>query len=265
MTTMRRTMCSILMVSSLLVRVAHAKPDTVFVLRDLDTGPQVVDRVDHTSMADRPFLPYSTFKIPNTLIGLETGVIPDEKFTLKWDGKKYAIDTWNHDQDLGSALRESVVWFYQEVARRIGPERMASWLHQLRYGNEQSTPIIDRFWLDGGDLRITPRQQVDFLARAAKHALPVSDAHVALLRRLLTLQTEGGCVLQGKTGTGPEGGKQLAWLVGYFATRAHHYAYAYLSVGDAAPSREERTRLVRAQLHAAGVDIGCRDETAPTP
>jgi beta-lactamase class D len=252
-------MFSILMVSSLLVRVAHAKPETVFVLRDLDTGPQFVDRVDNASMADRPFLPYSTFKIPNTLIGLETGVIPDEKFTLKWDGKKYAIDAWNHDQDLASALHESVVWFYQEVARRIGPERMASWLHQLRYGNEKSTPRIDRFWLDGGDLRITPRQQVDFLARAAKHALPVSDAHLALLRRLLTLQADGGCVLQGKTGTGPErDDAELAWLVGYFDTPAHHYAYAYLSVGKPAPSREERYALVRAQLHTAGVDLGCK-------
>jgi beta-lactamase class D len=241
--------------SFLLIGTAHAKPETVFVLRDLDTGQE---RTNSASLADQPHLPYSTFKVPNTLIGLETGVIPDEKFTLKWDGKRYERDAWNHDQDLASALRESVVWFYQEVARRIGPERMAAWLHKLRYGNEKSTPIIDRFWLDG-DLRITPRQQVEFLARLAKHELPVSEAHVALLRRLLTLQTDGGCVLQGKTGTGPmKGAATFAWLVGYFDTPAHRYAYAYLSVGQPAPSREERARIVRAQLHAAGVDAGCK-------
>jgi beta-lactamase class D len=251
---MRKELLTIVVFSLLRAGLAYAKPETVFVLRDLDSARE---RVDNEKLADTSFLPYSTFKVPNTLIGLETGVIPDEKFALKWDGKKYPIEAWNHDQDLASALRESVVWFYQEVARRIGPARMSEWLHELRYGNEKSTPAIDRFWLDGGDARITPRQEAEFFARMAKRELPVSAAHVALLRRLLTLRTDGGCVLEGKSGTGPQNGKELGWLVGFFDTPVHHYAYAYLTIDDHAPTREERTNLVVGRLKASGVYVGC--------
>ncbi|MGB1015227.1 MAG: penicillin-binding transpeptidase domain-containing protein, partial [Nannocystaceae bacterium] len=109
-------------------------------------------------------LPASTFKVPNTLIGLETGVIPDVTFSLPWDGKHRSVKPWNRDHDLASAMKYSVVWFYQEVARRIGESRMQQWVDRFAYGNRNIGGGIDEFWL-AGELRISAREQVDFLAR----------------------------------------------------------------------------------------------------
>ena len=73
-------------------------------------------------------LPASTFKIMNALVGLETGVVPDQDFVLPWDGTEYEIPEWNQDHSLKTAFQNSVVWYYQEVARRVGPEEMQHYL-----------------------------------------------------------------------------------------------------------------------------------------
>jgi bla regulator protein BlaR1 len=77
--------------------------------------------------------PCSTFKIPNALIGLETGVLKDENTLFKWDGKPQHFKTWERDHTLASAIKESCVWYFQEVARRIGQERMKSYIDKLDY------------------------------------------------------------------------------------------------------------------------------------
>ena len=70
------------------------------------------------------FLPASTFKILNSLISLETGVIPNELSVLTWDGITRSIPEWNHDLNMREAIKTSAVWFYQVLARRIGYDRM---------------------------------------------------------------------------------------------------------------------------------------------
>src|SRR5262249_34137507 len=143
--------------------------ESTFVLYDAKTHQTTVS---NPKLADQAYLPFSTFKIPNTLIGLTTGVIPDERFSLKWDGRHYEIAEWNRDQDLASALKYSVVWFYQEVARRIGAERMKKYVALFQYGNGDTCCAIDEFWLRG-KLRITPKQEVEFLRRMDAGQLPV--------------------------------------------------------------------------------------------
>jgi beta-lactamase class D len=214
-----------------------------FVVVDLRSGEI---RVTDQKVARRGFLPASTFKLPNTLIGLEAGVIPDEHFTLKWDGQERQRSAWNRDQDLTSALRDSVVWYYQEVARRIGAERMRAWLAKLQYGNQKITcggkTCIDAFWL-GGDLRITPLEQVDFLRRLRAGKLPISAEHRDLLLRIFPDQ--GGYL--GKTGTT----SGVAWMVGY----AGDYAYAFLLLGgekNPAGIFDLRKRMVETLLREAG-------------
>jgi len=205
-------------------------------------------RVTDEKLARRGFLPASTFKLPNTLIGLETGVIPDEHFTLKWDGKERERPAWNRDQDLTGALRDSVVWYYQEVARRVGAARMREWLAKLHYGNQRITcggkPCVDAFWL-GGDLRITPLEQVDFLRRLHDGKLPISAHHRDLLLRIFPDQ---GAYL-GKTGT--TSGGAVAWMVGY----AGDYGYALLLLGGQnhpAGIWDLRKRMVDTLLRQAG-------------
>ena len=112
-------------------------------------------------------LPASTFKIPNSLIALETGVVGDpDKEIFKWDGVKRSIEPWNKDHTLRSAFAASAVPVYQDIARRIGAERMQKYLDLFEYGNRDIGGGIDQFWLTG-DLRIDPMQQVDFVDRSA--------------------------------------------------------------------------------------------------
>ena len=177
---------------------------------------------------DEPAIPASTFKIFNTMVALETGAIADETTVLEWDGVARPIESWNKSMDMREAIRVSCVWFYQELARRIGKKRMKEWIDRVGYGNRDIGGGIDRFWLDG-DLRITPRQQVDFLRRLHDGKLPFSERSMSVARRILPTETAaGGAVIHGKTGWGARLEPQAGWYVGwveveggtvYFATR----------------------------------------------
>ena len=70
------------------------------------------------------FTPESTFKVPNALIGLQTSAVRDEYEVKRWDGVVREFESWNRDHSLASAMRESAVWFYQDMARDIGETRM---------------------------------------------------------------------------------------------------------------------------------------------
>ncbi len=216
-----------------------------FVIMDLRSGEV---RATDDQLPGKGFLPASTFKLPNTLIGLETGVIPDEHFTQKWDGQDRGRPEWNRDQDLVSALANSVVWYYQEVARRVGDRRMREWLAKLEYGNRKTTcegkPCIDAFWL-GGDLRISPLEQIEFLRRLKAGKLPVSAEHRTLLLRIFPDQ--GGYL--GKTGTSQS--SRVAWMVGYAGD--HAFALLLLDAGKGgADVFALRKQMTEALLRQAG-------------
>ncbi|WP_181233010.1 class D beta-lactamase [Enhygromyxa salina] len=134
--------------------------------------------VSDPELAERQFIPASTFKIPNSLIALETGVADSPDFTLKWDGVQRWASSWNRDHDLRSAFAVSAVWYYQELARRIGEARMAEWVSAAEYGNADISGGVDAFWLNGA-LRISPREQVEFLQRLHTGASPFSPTTVA--------------------------------------------------------------------------------------
>src|SRR5438876_5152033 len=145
-------------------------------------------------------LPASTFKIPNSLIALETGVVEDpDKDVFKWDGVTRSIEAWNKDHTLRSAIAASVVPVYQEIARRIGEARMQKYLNLLEYGNHNIGGGIDQFWLTG-DMRIDPMQQVDFLDRLRRGVLPVSKRSQELVRDILPTVKVGESVIRYKTG-----------------------------------------------------------------
>ena len=139
-------------------------------------------------------LPASTFKIPNSIIALETGVVEDpDKDVFKWDGVTRSIEAWNKDHTLRSAIAASAVPVYQEIARRIGPERMQKYVDLMDYGNHDIGGGIDQFWLTG-NLRIDPMQQVDFLDRLRRGVLPVSKRSQELMRDILTVTKVGDAI-----------------------------------------------------------------------
>lgn len=162
-------------------------------------------------------LPASTFKIPNSIIALETGVVGDpDNDVFKWDGVVRSIEGWNRDHTLRSAIAASSVPVYQEIARRIGQERMQKYVDLFEYGNRDIGGGIDQFWLTG-NLRIDPVQQVDFVDRLRRGALPVSKRSQELVRDILSVTKVGDAVIRAKTGLlGAERGQpSLGWLVGW--------------------------------------------------
>jgi beta-lactamase class D len=170
-----------------------------------------------------PFLPASTFKIPNSLIGLETGVIKDADYVIKWDSTRREIESWNRDHTLRSAIAVSCVPYYQELARRVGAKRMKAYLDTLRYGNADTGMVIDHFWLSGR-LRITCFEQIEFLRRLHADALPVSKRSMSIVKDIIRLDSTANYVLRGKTGWTEA--QNVGWLVGWVETRDNTYFFA---------------------------------------
>lgn len=170
--------------------------------------------------AEKGFLPASTFKIPNSLIALETGVVPDADATIyRWDNVPRDFDGWNRDHTLRSAFQASALPVYQEIARKIGTDRMQTYVEKFDYGNRDIGGAIDTFWLNG-ELRISAMQQIAFLQKLHDGKLPVSERNQEIVRDIMYIeQTEFG-TLRGKTGAvgivqGHGEKATMGWLVGW--------------------------------------------------
>ena len=171
------------------------------------------------------FSPASTFKICNSLIGIETGVIKDEDFVLPWDSTTYWNPKWNKDQSLKLAFKNSTVWYYQELARRVGGERMNLWLKKAQYGNADTSGGIDLFWLKGG-LRVTPEQQIDFLRRLHDNKLPFSKRTVEIVKTIMIAKDTLDYVVRAKTGWADEEKRIVGWYVGYVEKDGNVYYFS---------------------------------------
>lgn len=167
------------------------------------------------------YIPASTYKIFNSLVALETGVIWDENEILKWDGVKREVDSWNQDHNMRTAMKYSAVWFYQELARRIGLERMQHYVDLAGYGNKNINGGLDRFWLTG-ELRITPREQIALLVRLYQNKLPFSQRAMDIVKDILIFEKKESYVLRAKTGWSG----QVGWFVGYVERKENVYFFA---------------------------------------
>lgn len=171
------------------------------------------------------FSPASTFKICNSLIGLETGVIKDEDFIIPWDSVVRQNPKWNQDHDLKTAYKNSTVWYYRELARRVGGEKMKFWLDKANYGNADTSGSIDLFWLKGG-LRVTPEQQIDFLKRLHDNELPFSERTVSIVKQIMIAKDTLDYVVRAKTGWSDEENRIVGWYVGYLEKNKNIYYFA---------------------------------------
>ncbi len=194
--------------------------DGCFILYSLNTGDYVIY---NEARAHRKFSPASTFKIPHTLIGLETGAVTMDT-VIPWDGVIRENPRWNGDHTISTAFRYSVVWFYRELARRVGGERMAFYLKKMNYGNREISPSIDTFWLTGG-LRITPMGHVDFLRDLYANRFGFKKEYVDFLKETMVLEKSPRYTLMGKTGLIGIDGTVTGWLVGYLERGAAVYIY----------------------------------------
>ena len=209
--------------------------------------------VHDEARAARRYLPASTFKIANALIGLETGALADEHEVFRWDGKPKLVDAWERDHTLASAMADSAVWVFQAIARRVGKPAMGEWLDRLDYGNRDMTGGVDQFWLQGG-LRVSAQEQVAFLRRLAEGTLPVTARSRRIVREILVEERCGDAVIRAKTGTAMSGKEGIAWWVGWVERGGEPVDYFALNYRTFEETpRKARFGIGHAILEEAGV------------
>ena len=197
-------------------------------------------------------LPASTFKIPHALAALDAGVLSGADEKMAYDGAPTDVVAWRRDHTLASAMRNSVVWYFQRVAQRLGMDREREYLKKFDYGNADPTSGLTTFWL-GGSLQITPEEQLRFMRRLYADELGASPAAVRTVRELL-VQPQGhvvnamgehpfaapwpaGTIVSAKTGSGTDrGGQDVRWLVGHVARGPRSWIFVSCVAGSNPPA-----------------------------
>ena len=205
------------------------KVDGCFALMDNATGKFTVYNLSR--YRDSSYLPASTFKIVNSLIGLQTGKIVNDSMVIPWDGITRSREEWNKDLNMYEAFRVSAVPYYQEVARRIGKDTMQLWLDSLKYGVKDSkekvllTSAVDSFWLDNS-IKITPDQQLGLVKRLYFDQLPFFKSYQEVVKRAMLFEDNANYRLGYKTGWGfSEKGHAIGWILGWIEENKHPYFF----------------------------------------
>ena len=207
--------------------------------------------------AEQRFIPASTFKIPNSLIGLASGAIEDVDDVLPYGGKPQFIEAWERDMGLREAIRISNVPIYQELARRIGLQRMSEYVNLLNYGNGNIGERVDMFWLEG-PLKISAIEQSRFMARLGNQALPLSKQVQESVHDILEIDRGHDWVLYAKTGWGTASETAVGWWVGWVEKQGHIYSFALNMDMPDLSDAAKRQELGRACLEALAI-IGNRN------
>ncbi|MBM5572666.1 MULTISPECIES: class D beta-lactamase [Deefgea] len=229
---------------------SQAKVNGTFVMLDATAQRWIGHNAERAATR---FSPASTFKIPNSLIGLATGAVSsvDEVF-YHHDGQPKYLKSWEHDMGLRGALPISNVAAYQELARRIGLQPMQQQLDQLNYGNHRIAGGVDQFWLNGS-LTISAVEQVQFLTRLAQGALPYPANMQAAVREITLLETGKNWKLYGKTGWTGRQQPSIGWFVGWVEQDGKLYTFALnMDIPDAA-DLPKRIEIAKASLRSQGL------------
>ncbi|KAA5805216.1 class D beta-lactamase [Alkalicaulis satelles] len=197
---------------------------------------------------DARFIPASTFKIPNSLILLQSGVVSGPDAALAWDGTERPFASWNQDQTFAQAFQRSTVWAYQAWTLELDRGAMQAALEALDYGNGDAGGAPDRFWLDG-PLEISAREQAGFLSRLHARALPFEAGVMETVIDLMALRRGEGWVLRGKTGWRFGGEPDTGWFAGWLELEGEAWLFALnIDMPDPPAQLALRARLAEAAL-----------------
>ncbi|MBK7097345.1 MAG: class D beta-lactamase [Sphingobacteriales bacterium] len=229
-----------------------------FALMDNGTGMFTIYNLPR--YRDSAYLPASTFKIVNALIGLQTGIISSDSMVIEWDGVQRPIEAWNHNLNMVQAFRVSAVPYFQEVARKIGSDTMNFWLDTLRYGaGKKNIPFkittrIDSFWLDNS-LKITPDENLGLVKKLYFNELPFFKIYQEKVKNAMLMEDNANYKLAYKTGTGlTEKNHALGWTVGWIEENKHPYFFVLNLESDRAEydMADARMKILKGILKQVG-------------
>ena len=172
------------------------------------------------------YLPASTFKIPNSIIALELGIMENDSTMIYWDGKPKYQKRWEQDLSFKDAFHASCVPCYQEIARKIGAKQMKKFTASFNYGELVfDSTNLDMFWLEG-DSKISQFQQIDFLKTFNEEQLSISNRTQEIMDRLMIIEQNSNYTLRGKSGWSVQNDTDNCWFVGYIETEndTHYFA-----------------------------------------
>ena len=198
---------------------------------------------------DSAYLPASTFKIINSLIGIETGRVVDTNAVFPWDGLTHGRPECDKDMPMHEAFRVSCPPWFQELARRIGKDTMQKWLDTLGYARRYKPFIIqnnlDTFWLDN-TAKITGDEQLGIVKQLYFDQLPFQKRTQRLVRGMMLQEKNSNYSLSYKTGAAlTANGHSLGWIIGWIEENQHPYFFV-LQIEN--PSRDFAMRATRIKL-----------------
>ena len=194
-----------------------------FVLYDQSADKWNIYNMDHASTRVSP---NSTYKIYDALLGLESGIITPEHSTFTWNGEPYPFNSWEADQDLTSAIHNSVNWYFQAIDSQAGFEAVRTFLQTINYGNQNTGTNLNLYWTDFS-LKISPIEQVELLQDFYQNNFHFDSKNIQAVKKALLLSTTSSGSLYGKTGTGRVNGKDVnGWFVGYIESDNNTYYFA---------------------------------------
>ena len=193
-----------------------------FLLYDLKAGEWKAYNPDRI---DSAYIPASSFKVFNTMIVLDAGVIADTETKLPWDGYERWAKSWNQDLNLRQAMQYSAAWFYQELVDSMGTETFQHYLDTLNYGNRELGGPARLSWLVGG-LRITAREQVELLTKLYHNDLPFSQRSMDIVREIIPQENGDDYIFRYKTGWAGMSEPEIGWLIGWVEKGEDTYLFA---------------------------------------
>ena len=222
----------------------NAGVDGVFILYDIQKDSFTGHNKNRSKVR---YIPASTFKIANSLIGLSVGAVETVDDILPYGGQPQFLKIWQKDMSLREAIRISNVPIYQELARRIGLERMQEAIEKLDYGNATIGHVVDRFWL-AGPLEISAVEQAKFLARLAQRRLPLAEDVQNSVIDILKLEQSDQWILYGKSGWTTAPDPDIGWWVGWINRGGNIYTFALNIDVNSDADVAKRESLTRAAL-----------------
>lgn len=196
--------------------------------------------------------PNSTYKIYDALLGLESGIISPEQSTFVWNGEDYPFDVWESDQNLTSAMQDSVNWYFQNIDAIAGIDNVKAFLQEIGYGNQNLGDNLDLYWTDFS-LKISPLEQVELLKKFYQNDFDFSEQNINAVKESILLSSTANASLSGKTGTGRVDGKDVnGWFIGYIEKSGHVYYFAtniQSSSNATGPEAAQVTSSILSKLH----------------